>query len=630
MQKYDFTGVKDIKSEIQQNKTDYDSIKAKYPDPGTQYAYDVIFSDKYLTNRDVQLACARHLNDLLRIGQDDFPYTYSKQMVDAIEYFCRLLPNPDDTSKNLEPFRWQSFILDSLIGWRNIKSNGTRYTTANISIARKQGKTFLGSALVNFYYFVVCAGATSQDLLVASYDSEHSNKLFNDISLQAKALIKIDDFKEWAKQNDVDPQARQVIAHETKNIIRKGTSEGGGFDSYHNVIAVYDEIGNLKPAKNETLRQITSGQNGINNKMFVKISTAYPDVKVKFKNDQDVTRIAMEQDSKREADEVFQIIYAQDGEVEVFSPELWGKSNPNLQELPEKQSKNLLDSLKVDMEQNEREGTLETFVNKSLNLWSARFHNSFVSLDNINRNIIDSFDIKGRDVFIGFDGSQTNDNSSLGFIFPYEDNGKEMFYISEHSFIPFAQAKTIQAKSKQDGLDYIKLEKLGFCTITNLESGVINKDQIYQWLVGFVAQNNLNVKSVIADPNLAKWFTQMIENYQPSWELLTLAPTSYQLSNPTKDFQDNFINGNMAMLNDPLMIDGLSNAVLKEDAGGAVKIDRQNRTSDHIDTTDALINAHSQAQNYFKNYHEDGYNFMNDLSREERKKAWATMFGVGR
>ncbi|WP_405323625.1 hypothetical protein, partial [Flavobacterium davisii] len=58
-------------------------------------------------------------------------------------------------------------MLDSLIGWRTPNA-GVRFNTANISIARRQGKTWLASMLVNFYYFVVCWNATSQDLLVAS------------------------------------------------------------------------------------------------------------------------------------------------------------------------------------------------------------------------------------------------------------------------------------------------------------------------------------------------------------------------------------------------------------------------------------------------------------------------------
>lgn len=626
VQKFDFTGISDIRKELEPLKNIHKGLLKKNSDIATKYAFDVLHTEKFTTCRDTQLACARHLNDLERIGNDDFPYHYDLRMVSAIEYFARLLPNPDNLNEKIEPQQWQSFILDSLIGWRS-ETNGTRFTDANISVARQQGKTWLASMLVNFYYFAVCQGASSQDFLIASYDSEHATKLFNDVAIQAKKISKVDDFSEWVKENNVEVQSYQIIGKENKNTVRKGTSQGGGFDSFHNAIAVYDEIGNLKPALNETLRQITSGQNGINNRLFVKISTAYPDIKVKFKSDQDVMRSMIEQDFKRDGDDTFQILYNQDSENEVFEPEMWPKSNPLLNEYHEEKAKLLLDALIKDRDKNEREGTLETFVNKSLNLWSRRFQNSFLSLDNIHSNIIDDFDIKGREVFIGFDGSQTNDNSSLGMEFPYLEGNKRMFFAMQHSFIPFAQAKTIDAKSKQDGLDYVKLEKDGFVHITNLPSGVINKEQIYEWMINFIYRYQLKVKAIVADPNLAGWFVNKVTNYNSDWNLLTLAPTSYNLSNPTKDFQNNFINGNIKILNDPLLIDGLNNAVLKEDNGGAIKIDRMNRTNDHIDTTDALINAHSQAQNYFENFHDEDYNFMNNLSREQRKKTWATIFG---
>lgn len=626
MQTFNLVGVTDIKDAVKSEKRRYKRYLDKYNDPATQYAFDVLFTDKYVTNRDAQLACFRHLQDLGRQRDSDFPYHYDTDYVTMIENFTRILPNPDNFKVTLKPYNWQSFILDSLLGWRT-EENGTRFTTSNISVARRQGKTFIASMLVNFYYFMVAAEATSQDFLVASYDSEHATKLFNDVSIQAKKLLKMDVFKGWAKENDVDAQTQQVIGRVNKNTIRKGTSEGGGFDSFHNVIAVYDEIGNLKPDKNETLRQITSGQNGIKNRMFVKISTAYPNAKVKFKKDQDLMRKIIEQDSLREADDTFQIIYAQDNENEVFESEAWGKSNPNLNEMDESSYKSTLTSLIKDRDDADRSGELATFVNKSLNIWSRKFQNSYLSLEHIQKNIIDEFDIYGRDVYIGFDGSQSNDNTSFGFIFPYHQLRNDKYFCKQFSFIPFAQAKTIEAKEKQDGLNYHELQDRGLCQITRSPEGTIDKDQVYHWLEKFIADNDLKVKMIALDPNLSDWLLKRIENYHDEWPVSTVRPTSQVLSNPTKDLQAQFVNGNAAILNDPLLIDGFTNAVLIEDRGGAVKIDRLNRTSDHIDTSDALINAHTGAQFYFEDFKDDDYNPFNDLNREERKDYFKRMFG---
>ena len=92
--------------------------------------------------------------------------------------------------------------------------------------------------------------------------------------------------------------------------------------------------------------------------MFVKISTAYPDIKVKFKHDEDVTRSAIEHDAIRDADTTFQIIYQQDDENEVFEEDTWEKSNPLLAELKGEKRRVLLESLIQDRNDNDREGTL--------------------------------------------------------------------------------------------------------------------------------------------------------------------------------------------------------------------------------------------------------------------------------
>lgn len=626
VQTFNLVGVTDIKEAVKSEKRRYKRYLDKYNDPATQYAFDVLFTSKYVTGRDAQLACFRHLQDLGRQRDSDFPYHYDTDYVTMIENFTRMLPNPDNFKVNLKPYINQSFVLNSVLGWRT-EENGTRFTTVNFSEARRQGKTFIASMLMNFYYFMVAAEATSQDFLVASYDSEHATKLFNDVSIQAKKLIKLPEFREWAKENDVDAQTQQVIGRINKNTIRKGTSEGGGFDSFHNVIAIYDEIGNLKPDKNETLRQITSGQNGIKNRMFVKISTAYPNAKVKFKKDQDLMRKIIEQDSLREADDTFQMIYSQDSENEVFEPDTWGKSNPNLNEMNEVDYKSALTSLIKDRDDADRSGELATFVNKSLNIWSRKFQNSYLSLENIQKNIIDDFDIYGRDVYIGFDGSQSNDNTSFGFVFPYREVKSDKYFCKQFSFIPFAQAKTIEAKEKQDGLNYHVLQDKGLCEITRSPEGTIDKDQVYHWLEKFIADNDLKVKMIALDPNLSDWLLKRIENYHDEWPVSTVRPTSQVLSNPTKDLQAQFINGNAAILNDPLLIDGFTNAVLIEDRGGAVKIDRLNRTSDHIDTSDALINAHTGAQFYFEDFKDADYNPFNDLNRDEKKDYFKRMFG---
>lgn len=102
-----------------------------------------------------------------------------------------------------------------------------------------------------------------------------------------------------------------------------------------------------------------------------------------------------------------------------------------------------------------------------------------------------------------------------------------------------------------------------------------------------------------------------------------------QLNQPTKGLQKAYIDGIVTQIKDPLLIDGLNNAVMVTDRGGMVKIDRQNRVSQHIDTADAVINAWSQAQNYFEDFN-DGQDtkLLDTMNQEQRNNYFKNLFGV--
>lgn len=623
---YDLTEVKDIKKYVRESdfQTKFTDIANQVTDYGTRFASDVLLTDKYITGRDVQLAAFRHLNDLSLQGTDNFAFTYSEEYVNAIEYFTRILPNPLDLSQKIKPYGFESFLFDSTIGWRDLETGGSRFHVVHFSTSRKQAKTFCAAVLLNFGYFAIGLQGSAQDFLVASVDSEHVNKLFDYISLQAKQVIALPDFAEDCKAQDVEVQATQIIGHNNRNIVRKGTASGrNSFDSKHDLFAIFDEIGGLETKYDKKVSDIMMGQGDNPNRLLVKISTAYPNPNCAFKHEEDSLRKAIEIDSHT-ADDTFFLNFAQDNENEVFKPETWEKSNPLLHDKSTHDKR--LAGL-IDLRNNlERSGKLSDFANKSMNMWSRQFQDSYLPLRDIQKNIVSDFNIHGRDVFVGIDASMSNDNTAFGMIFPYDDH---KFHIEQYSFIPFAQAKTIAAKEHQDNLNYRNLARQGFCEITNNSSGTINYEQVWNWLEQYISSNELNLKAIVVDPAYLTWFAKRVENYQPDWPYIPFKQTSLQLNQPTKGLQKAFIDGNVSLLNDPLLVDGLNNAVLVADKGGMVKIDRQNRVSQHIDTADAIINAYSQAQNYFEGFNKDkDVKLLDTMTQEQRNNYFKNLFGA--
>ena len=96
MQRIDLTQSKDVDKAYQSQN--YDEIRAKYTDDGTQYAFDVM-DGNLVAGYMIKLACFRHLQDLKRAetGVDDFPYHYSMNECYNILKFSRVCPDTDST-----------------------------------------------------------------------------------------------------------------------------------------------------------------------------------------------------------------------------------------------------------------------------------------------------------------------------------------------------------------------------------------------------------------------------------------------------------------------------------------------------------------------------------------------------
>lgn len=609
--------VENIKSIIKEK--DYKSVLNKYQDRGTRYAYDVLFTDKYVTGQFVQLACLRHLNDLKRIKNDDkFIFYYDINFANAIIYFAELSPNPSDMNKLIELQEWQAFILASLIGWRNTETKGNRFHQAVISMARQNGKTWISSIITSFYYFIVSKDKYNQQILIASNNTDQAKILWRDISPQISRLIDVGQpFHDYGKKLGTMVKKTE-LSDDHQNIIQIKSAESGRLDGFHAILGIYDEAGDLKENNNAVLGKITSGQTKLPNALFIQISTAYPDVHTSFKTMQDAMRKKMQDTDSHESESIFAIVYEQDNEQEIMQPELWEKSNPRFLK-DSKLTRSLVQGAIAERENMEAQGKLSEFATKIMNIWSKKFANGLFPLSDIQKNTVDDPPtIDNLKVYIGFDASMTNDNTGLIFLFPVD----KKFYAHSFSFIPWKQAKSIEAKEKQDNIKYRDVEKAGFCKITDDPLGFIDSKEVYQFVTDYVAKHKLDVQAILYDAALSNDFTSLIETNHEDWNIAPVRQTSYNLNNATKALQEDFGRHEIMIDNDPIMHASLENSIMHVDGGGFIKVDRINSNTDHIDTVDALINAYSTGRFYWKDYDDPNSEkpYADTLSKEDRMK----------
>lgn len=595
MEKIDLTQKKNVLEWY--HKIDWSEIRSAYQDAGTNYCFDVL-DGKVKTGYMIKLACFRHLRDLQRQGQADFPYTYSKKEVDGLLKFAKICPNVD-TGEPTKLMAWQEFILAMLFGWRNL-NGGKRYGRAMVSVARGQGKTYLMAILTAYSYFIESLGLSNQDYLVASINFKQTNKLLGYIKSMMKQISLKEPFKSLAIEVDLGIHSDQVIMKSNNNVLRAISAESGQYDSFHFTTAIFDEIGELKTR--EATSKIVSGQVKVPNKQFIQISTAYPDPNVPFHEDQKMLQQAMEEDYKRDADTYLCLVWQQDSLDEVFKEEEWVKSNPLLDLESERDV--LLKGLKDKREEDLMSGEISDFQVKNMNCWLLADSNSFLDLEDIEKAVVPEFDIKRKRVYVGVDYSLFSDNTAVAFVYPYETEKK--WHVEQHSFIPWKVAGSIEAKEKQDGINYRDLEKQGFCTITSHPQGLINDDEVYQWIINYAEDNELDIIWFGYDAYGVSKVVKALE-LNTSYPLMPIRQRTSELKDPTKFLQTLFIEGNITRLNDKIMEKALLNAVIKEDNIG-IQVDKMKSTL-KVDVVDAIIDGMYQAM-----YHYDDYGLANDKS----------------
>lgn len=598
MEKIDLTRDKDVLKVFKSLNTD--SIRRNYRDTGTKYAFKVL-DGKQVAGYQLKLACFRHIRDLMRSEENDdnFMYVYNLKKVRSILNFASICPDPD-AGKPLPLMDWQKFILSMLVGWRtSVGRDDKRFTAASISIARKQGKTYLAAIILAYSFFLEANGLHNQDFLVAANTSDQTSKLYGYVSDMINSLIDNDPlFGRLAKNQEIVVQEKMIIAKKVRNRLVKVSNESGKFDGYHFTTAIYDEAGDENAGKYTS--RITTGQNDVRYHQFIKISTAYEFLDTEFYNGLKRGQQAMEQDFNREFDYELFLVWSQDSEEEIFKPETWEKSTPLIGMPDRRQS--TIDSLEKLRETMMAEGKVSEFQNKSMNIYLQNSSRAYLKLKDVTDAIISDFNVKGREVYIGFDYSMMSDNTAFAFVYPYVDkNGVNKWHIEQHSFIPWNKAGSIEAKEKQDGINYRALEELGLCTITTHPEGLINPDQVYRYMLEYVDNNSLQVMLFAYDYYGATDYIKRMEN-NLSWEFLPLKQTTPYVMNPTKFLQTGFIEKTITRLDDKVMEKALLNAVIKEDKVG-IQVDKDKATL-KIDVVDAIIDALYQGMYHFEEFSE--------------------------
>jgi phage terminase large subunit-like protein len=544
-----------------------------------------IIDGKIQACREIKKALKRDKRDRRRAKKDDFPYYFNEALAEQAINFIQILPTAEGTPLKLELF--QKFLVSELFGWRKKSDDTRRYSECFISFSRKNGKSFLLSCIASIYLLIENKPPQSREILFTANTFKQAKIAFNMFKHGLRQLAKESPtIRQRLKINDAEVFDLTSNSHAVAM-----ASNLQALDGYRSDLAVIDEYA---LATDRNIKEvIKTGQINSDNALLAVISTSGNNLNSPMYKDYQFAKEIL--DGKKQADDLFIAIYEQDYKNEVIKalkdPMLLEKSNPLLANADRRSVMlpKLINSINLASEQ---DNLLPVYV-KNANLWLQNRENSYIPVKDWEKETIDTPNISKKPVWFGIDLSKDFDLTSVSWLIPFtQDKDKKFLFADSHSWVGTKYG--LDEKIKRDHFDYRKGQERGECSITKLESGVIDYDEIFQYILRLVDQYDLKVQGVCYDPYR---FGELIPKFEKKtdWQLIQVRQGRKTLAQPTMQFREDLFNHKIKHDDNQLLKYAVNNAVIVYDRLQNPLIDKA-KSQNKIDPLASLMNAYTQAK----------------------------------
>ncbi|MGE0994373.1 terminase large subunit, partial [Bacillus sp. GMa5/2] len=474
-------------------------------------------------------------------------------------------------------------MIGSLFGWVDDLGN-RRFTKAYISMARKNGKTLLLAGIAMHDLLLGKEPKFERTIGVVSHTQKQATLAWGDAHIQLESLRKVSD--KTKSMTKITPSIHELKNTNDRSVIKAFSREANNLEGEQISTGIIDEAHLLTDTK--VYNGIRRGQTLLKNPSLYYISTAGEDLTDPFFEEyQYVTKVL---NGEEQNENYFIFCAEQDSEDEIHHPETWIKSNPLLED--DEIAETIVGNLQREVAEEISKGEINSLLVKSFNLWRQASKDTYIQPHDWQEGYTSAeLDIKGRDVYIGVDLSRSEDLTALSFIYPLDD---KKYFVDSHVFVGFK--KDIKEKSKRDKIDYEKLVRTDKATLTSAESGIIDPEQVVNWLIDFINENKLNVKAICYDPWESSYFVTKME--KETGHPLIEVPQNYKHIGPVlKQFRLDVFEKRIKHNNNPNLNLAIANAITKTDNNNMMILDKKiNRQK--IDALVSLITGYSQAMGY--------------------------------
>lgn len=543
-----------------------------------------IISGEYLADEPEYLACQRHLDDLEKQNNEDYPYCFDETRADRFCKFFEMCPNidaPEGTLLKMAEF--QRFDFRVLFGWIEKATGRRRFKEGLIFESRGQGKSS-ACAVVELYILTA-------DKIYPPYQPEKGYYELNP-SVCSMAVDKAQ--TRFVRETAMTMARKSKFLQNQVDVKRtyiQGKKRGG------EIVAISSELNNLDGAKlnlviadeyaamtEENRINVLRGSFGKREQcLMLKITTAGADCMTKpAKVDYDR---CLEVLHGRIKDETYFIMIRQLGEKDNpadFS--LYEKCMPMLRENND-YSNRLLKQVKNEYNSAFNGGSEQQkieYLIKRTNRWQVASEQKYLTQDMLDMLVASQVPeeeflqmIQGNPCVLGIDASKVIDLTAESFIFKLPE-GKIGIYA--HAFMP---EDSLYRHQKTDKLPYQSYVEKGLVTL--IGGAYIDNEELMQYMCEFEEKNNCEIRTISADAAYAyQLLIQLSAGRTPSrkaYETIECPQTTSVLNEACITFQKLLLDNKIVLCANELFLQHAANCYTEADKGGRVKIGKKNKDS---------------------------------------------------
>lgn len=402
--------------------------------PAQEYIEGVL-NDEITTCKYIKWAVERHVNDLKKSEDEDYPYYFDEQTaawyIDLFQFFILYEGEVAGRPFDLSDLKWIQFQLWCIFGWKRKTNDYRRFRKAYILVARKNIKTTVAA----------CMG-----LIGLMFDRESGAQVYSAASNAKQAKICFRIAQEIARKSPALRNRLNVLAHnisysKTASFFEYISSQSAQTkDGLNPQFSIIDEY-HAHP-DNEVHDVLDSATAARNQPLVYIISTEGYNQDGPHAMLRDYCIRVIDPDDDLEDDSIFFLYFTLDEDDDWEDEEVWEKSNPALDVSVKR------DDLRAKAKTaKQMPSTRTTFLTKHMNVavhakevflpsekWGACGKREQPPLMHNLMEVLE--DYKGRKAYGGLDMGDVSDFTSLEIAFePIEEKGRwdvlSLFWIPE-------------------------------------------------------------------------------------------------------------------------------------------------------------------------------------------------------